>query len=65
MLQERLNALAAASNALQLVHPGYAWIEALVDETSLDNENYPNKKARTSKDRQCKKRFFIKKFVNK
>ncbi|KAI3448399.1 hypothetical protein Pfo_005064 [Paulownia fortunei] len=51
-LQERLNGLAAAINALQLVHPSYAWIDAPVDETSLDKENYPNKKARITKQEQ-------------
>ncbi|KAL2491059.1 SUPPRESSOR OF AUXIN RESISTANCE1 [Abeliophyllum distichum] len=45
-LQERLNGLSAAINALQLVHPTYAWIEAPIEETSLYKENYPNKKAR-------------------
>lgn len=46
-LQERLNGLSAAINALHLVHPAYAWIEAPVDETFLYKENYPSKKART------------------
>ncbi|KAG6421147.1 hypothetical protein SASPL_117696 [Salvia splendens] len=45
-LQERLNGLAAAINALQLVHPSYAWIDAPVDDISYDKEIYPNKKAR-------------------
>lgn len=53
-LQERLNGLAAAINALQLVHPSYAWFDASVDEASLDKENYPNKKARITKQEQCK-----------
>ncbi|KAK6121287.1 hypothetical protein DH2020_044990 [Rehmannia glutinosa] len=52
-LQERLNGLAAAINALQLVHPSYAWIDAPVDETSVDKEHYPHKKARTTKQEQC------------
>lgn len=46
-LQERLNGLSTAINALHLVHPAYAWIEAPVDETFLYKENYPSKKART------------------
>ncbi|XP_042002284.1 nuclear pore complex protein NUP160-like isoform X1 [Salvia splendens] len=45
-LQERLNGLAAAINALQLVHPSYAWIDASADDISSDKEIYPNKKAR-------------------
>ncbi|XP_057768055.1 nuclear pore complex protein NUP160 [Salvia miltiorrhiza] len=45
-LQERLNGLAAAINALQLVHPSYAWIDAPIDDISPDKEIYPNKKAR-------------------
>ncbi|KAL1554859.1 nuclear pore complex protein NUP160-like isoform X1 [Salvia divinorum] len=45
-LQERLNGLAAAINALQLVHPSYAWIDAPADDISSDKEIYPNKKAR-------------------
>ncbi|KAK4406816.1 Nuclear pore complex protein [Sesamum angolense] len=51
-LQERLNGIAAAINALQLVHPAYAWIDAPVDETPPDKENYPNKKARITKQEQ-------------
>ncbi|KAG8364004.1 hypothetical protein BUALT_Bualt19G0081200 [Buddleja alternifolia] len=45
-LQERLNGLSAAINALQLVHPAYAWIDVPVDETSFDKESSPNKRAR-------------------
>ncbi|CAA0833564.1 SUPPRESSOR OF AUXIN RESISTANCE1 [Striga hermonthica] len=45
-LPERLNGLSAAINALQLVHPSYAWIEVPVDETSLDKRQHPNKRAR-------------------
>ncbi|PIN25902.1 Nuclear pore complex, Nup160 component [Handroanthus impetiginosus] len=51
-LHERLNGLSAAINALHLVHPAYAWIDGPVDEISLDNENYPNKKARITKQEQ-------------
>ncbi|XP_040960672.1 nuclear pore complex protein NUP160 isoform X3 [Gossypium hirsutum] len=47
-LQERLNALSAAVNALQLVHPAYAWIDALPEGYSLRNEHYPHKKAKTT-----------------
>ncbi|XP_012434290.1 nuclear pore complex protein NUP160 isoform X3 [Gossypium raimondii] len=46
-LQERLNALSAAVNALQLVHPAYAWIDPLPEGYSLRNEHYPHKKAKT------------------
>ncbi|CAK8537443.1 unnamed protein product [Lathyrus sativus] len=41
MLQERLNAVSAAVNALHLVHPAYAWIDSLTDRNSLTNECYP------------------------
>ncbi|KEH42188.1 nuclear pore complex protein NUP160 isoform X2 [Medicago truncatula] len=41
MLQERLNALSAAVNALHLVHPSYAWIDSLTDRNSLTSECYP------------------------
>ncbi|XP_024008157.1 nuclear pore complex protein NUP160 [Eutrema salsugineum] len=33
VLQERLNGLSAAINALSLVHPGYAWIDPLPEES--------------------------------
>lgn len=56
-LQERLNGLAAVINALQLVHPSYAWIETPVDDISPDKENYPNKKARITNQEQCKSSF--------
>ncbi|GER54989.1 suppressor of auxin resistance [Striga asiatica] len=51
-LQDRLNGLSAAINALQLVHPSYAWIEVPVDETSLDKRQHPNKRARMTKQEQ-------------
>lgn len=53
-LQERLNGLAAAINALQLVHPSYAWIDAPVDDISPDRETYPNKRTRIAMQEQCK-----------
>ncbi|KAM7478594.1 hypothetical protein LguiA_026807 [Lonicera macranthoides] len=46
VLQERLNGLSAAINALHLVHPAYAWIDFTHEENSLQKENYPSKKAR-------------------
>ncbi|XP_052192841.1 nuclear pore complex protein NUP160 isoform X2 [Diospyros lotus] len=46
ILLERLNGLSAAINALHLVHPAYAWISPLVDESLLLKEHYPSKKAR-------------------
>ncbi|KAK4566003.1 hypothetical protein RGQ29_002278 [Quercus rubra] len=46
VLQERLNGLSAAINALHLVHPAYAWIDPLPEGNSLHNEHYPRKKAR-------------------
>ena len=54
MLQERLNALSAAINALHLVHPAYAWIDSLVEGSSLVNEHYPSKKAKRTPDEHCK-----------
>ncbi|KAJ1392235.1 putative nuclear pore complex protein [Sesbania bispinosa] len=50
MLQERLNALSAAVNALHLVHPAYAWIDPLAERSSPMSENYPSKKAKRSPD---------------
>ncbi|XP_012074439.1 nuclear pore complex protein NUP160 isoform X1 [Jatropha curcas] len=46
VLQERLNGLSAAINALSLVHPAYAWIDHLLEGNSLHNECYPSKKAK-------------------
>ncbi|KAH1083755.1 hypothetical protein J1N35_023516 [Gossypium stocksii] len=46
-LQERLNALSAAVNALQLVHPAYVWIDPL-PVGFFRNEHYPRKKAKTT-----------------
>ncbi|XP_017229286.1 nuclear pore complex protein NUP160 isoform X2 [Daucus carota subsp. sativus] len=48
MLQERLNGLSAAINALHLVNPAYAWIDPIPDQSSLHRESYPSKKARIS-----------------
>ncbi|KAF5204861.1 Nuclear pore complex protein [Thalictrum thalictroides] len=45
-LQERLNGLSAAINALNLVHPDYAWIDPQLDGYSCLDDVYPNKKAR-------------------
>ncbi|CAJ1968564.1 unnamed protein product [Sphenostylis stenocarpa] len=50
MLQERLNAISAAINALHLVHPAYAWIDSLAEGNSLVNEHHPSKKAKRSPD---------------
>ncbi|EXC04051.1 hypothetical protein L484_011031 [Morus notabilis] len=44
-LQERLNGLSAAINALHLVHPAYAWIDPLFERPGHE-EHYPSKKAR-------------------
>ncbi|KAI3983809.1 hypothetical protein MKX01_011517 [Papaver californicum] len=46
-LQETLYGLSAAINALNLVHPTYAWIDPQFDGYSCTDENHPNKKART------------------
>ncbi|KAF6177063.1 hypothetical protein GIB67_015938 [Kingdonia uniflora] len=45
-LQERLNGLSAAMNALNLVHPAYAWINPQLDGYSCPDEHYLNKKER-------------------
>ncbi|KAK4801422.1 hypothetical protein SAY86_021909 [Trapa natans] len=47
-IQERLNGLSAAINALYLVHPLHAWIDPLLEEIPLKNENYPFKKMKTT-----------------
>ncbi|KAJ9153482.1 hypothetical protein P3X46_026915 [Hevea brasiliensis] len=46
VLQERLNALSAAINALHLVRPACAWIDPLLEGNSLQIECYPSKKAK-------------------
>ncbi|XAR49206.1 hypothetical protein NMG60_11032316 [Bertholletia excelsa] len=46
ILQERLNGLSATINALHLVHPAYAWIDPILEESSLQKEQYSSKKAR-------------------
>ncbi|CAH2035197.1 unnamed protein product [Thlaspi arvense] len=50
VLQERLNGLSAAMNALSLVHPGYAWIDPLPEESV----RYPAKKARRAEEEQLR-----------
>lgn len=50
ILQERLNGLSAAINALQLVHPAYAWIDSPLEETY--SNIYPSKKARITMEEQ-------------
>ncbi|XP_062108027.1 nuclear pore complex protein NUP160 [Humulus lupulus] len=44
-LQERLNGLSAAINALHLVHPAYAWIDPMF-ERPVHEAHYPSKKAK-------------------
>ncbi|KAI8553195.1 hypothetical protein RHMOL_Rhmol06G0325300 [Rhododendron molle] len=41
ILQERLNGLSAAINALHLVHPAFAWIDPSLEGVSLPKEHYP------------------------
>lgn len=53
-LQERLNGLSAAINALHLVHPAYAWIDPFSGKNSIQNEHYPRKKAKKTVIEQCK-----------
>ncbi|XP_022572545.2 nuclear pore complex protein NUP160 isoform X1 [Brassica napus] len=48
VLQERLNGLSAAINALSLVHPGHAWIDPLPEESM----HYPAKKAKRVEEQQ-------------
>ncbi|KAK4272851.1 hypothetical protein QN277_021350 [Acacia crassicarpa] len=50
ILQERLNALSAAINALHLVHPAHAWIDPPAEGRCLMSEQYPSKKARRTVD---------------
>lgn len=54
ILQERLNGLSAAINALHLVHPAYAWIDPSLEGVSLLKEHYPSKKARLTVHEQGK-----------
>lgn len=54
ILQERLNAVSAAINALHLVHPAYAWIDPPAEGSSLMSEQYPSKKAKRTVDGGCK-----------
>ncbi|CAN0890912.1 Nuclear pore complex protein NUP160, partial [Linum grandiflorum] len=51
-LQERLNGISAAINALHLVHPAYAWFDSQSEKKSRSNEGYPNKKARKTENEQ-------------
>ena len=53
-LQERLNGLSAAINALQLVHPAYAWIDSLHEESTHKKEHYPSRKATITRHEQGK-----------
>lgn len=52
-LQERLNGLSAATNALHLVHPAYAWIDPLF-ERPVHKEHYPSKKAKRTVEEERK-----------
>ncbi|KAL5789070.1 hypothetical protein ACOSQ2_003958 [Xanthoceras sorbifolium] len=45
-LNERLNGLSTAINALLLVRPAYAWIDPLLGGNSSINEHYPSKRAK-------------------
>ena len=53
-LQERLNGLSAAINALYLVHSACAWINPILGGNPLHNEHYPSKKAKKREEEQCK-----------
>ncbi|KAL5542946.1 hypothetical protein UlMin_010656 [Ulmus minor] len=50
-LQERLNGLSAAINALHLAHPAYAWIDPL-PERPVHEEHYPSKKAKQTEEEE-------------
>ena len=54
VLQERLNGLSTAINALLLVCPAYAWIDPLLGGNSSMNEHYPSKRAKKMVTEQCK-----------
>ncbi|XP_031496549.1 nuclear pore complex protein NUP160 isoform X2 [Nymphaea colorata] len=47
-LEERLHSLAAAVNALHLVHPAYSWIDSYQESHMPHDQHSPNKKARKS-----------------
>lgn len=53
-LQERLNGLSAAINALHLVRPAHAWIEPPPEDISFEHERYPSKRARKAVEPQSK-----------
>lgn len=52
-LQERLNGLSAAINALHLVHPASAWIDPLLDRHAVQDNHYPYKKAKRAVEEEC------------
>ncbi|XP_047324446.1 nuclear pore complex protein NUP160 [Impatiens glandulifera] len=52
LLQERLNGLSAAINALHLVHSDCAWINPILDEQLFQKEHRPIKKARLTEHEQ-------------
>ncbi|XP_043712861.1 nuclear pore complex protein NUP160 isoform X2 [Telopea speciosissima] len=45
-LQERLNGLSAAINALHLVHIAYSWIDPQIEDYSCLDEHHPSKRPR-------------------
>lgn len=53
-LQERLQALAAAINSLQLVDPAYAWIDSQYGDNFTQDQGSPNKKPRNVLTANCK-----------
>ncbi|XP_042506201.1 nuclear pore complex protein NUP160 [Macadamia integrifolia] len=50
-LQERLNALSAAINALHLVHIAYSWIDPQIEGYSCLDEHHPSKRPRNFVDK--------------
>ncbi|KAM7250291.1 hypothetical protein ACFE04_022174 [Oxalis oulophora] len=52
VLQERLNGLSAATNALHLVHPSHAWIDPVLEGNLRQVDHYPSKKAKKTVNEQ-------------
>ncbi|KAL6981151.1 hypothetical protein U1Q18_022780 [Sarracenia purpurea var. burkii] len=42
------------SDGTLLVHPAYAWIDPLLEDSSVIKEHYPSKKAKLTEHEQCK-----------
>lgn len=53
-LQDRLEGLSAAINALHLVQPAYAWIDSPDESYVCPDQHSPNKRARRIMEVSCK-----------